>query len=209
MLPRALIVLLIGFGLSVQAQPFGGGLRVGLNASQIAGDGMSGYNKSGFGGAFLSFYYINETNRMQLELGYTRKGSARRPDVDDPSITQFNRRLNYVEIPLLYQSQFGLLRIGAGLAVDVLTSASEKIDGYPNNSFNRKDWNKLCVNSVVELQYNLTQNLVFLVRSTNSLHSIRKNSVPGNVRRFSRQFGEYNDVLFFGLGWEMKSRSTK
>lgn len=209
MLTRTLSLLMLCISLSVHSQPFGGGIRAGLNASQIAGDGASGYHKAGFAGGFSVYYFTNETNRLQLELGYSRKGSARRPDAEDPSITQFNRRINYVEVPLLYQSQLGMLRIGAGLSADVLTTAGEKIDGYPNASFNRSDWRKLCLNSVVELQYNLAKNLALIVRSTNSLHSIRKNSVPGNVRRFSRQYGEFNDVLFFGLGWEMNSPSKK
>jgi hypothetical protein len=206
---RLLLLLALGVGLSVCAQPFGGGFRTGLNASQIAGDGMSGYHKAGFNGAFYAYYFTSETIRLQLELGYSRKGSARLPEPDDPLITQFLRRLNYVEMPLLCQYQTGKLSLEAGFSADVLTSADEKIDGYPNNTFNTNDWRKLCINGVLGLHYQLTNRIRLIVRSTNALHSIRKNSVTSNVRRFSRQFGEYNDVLFFGIGWEMESPLQK
>ncbi|MBK9291592.1 MAG: outer membrane beta-barrel protein [Bacteroidetes bacterium] len=191
------------------AQPFGGGLRAGMNASQIAGDGMSGYHKAGFSGGFLLYYYTSADFRLQFELGYTRKGSARQPDPEDPAIRQFLRQLNYVEMPLLTVFGLGKLEAEAGLSADWLTHAGEKIDGYPNNNFNLADWRKICFNSVLGLRYRLSEHFVVFTRSTNSLHSIRKNSVPGNVRRFSRKFGEYNDVLSFGLSWEMNRPSAK
>lgn len=204
------VVLLIALlsALHTHAQPFGGGVRAGLNATQIAGDGMSGYHKAGFAGGFSAFLYTSETFRIQLELGYSRKGSARRPDPEDPAITQFVRRLNYVEIPLLAQAELGPLRFEGGFSADILTSATEMINGYPNNNFNKADWKNLCFNTIIGVQYQLTENLVLMVRSANSLHSIRKNSVSGNVRRFSLKYGEYNDALFFGLAWS-RSSSTK
>lgn len=203
------MMLMVVSGLAY-AQPFGGGMRSGLNASQIAGDGMSGYHKAGFAGAFSVYYYTSENFRLQFELGYSRKGSARRPDPEDPMVTQFLRRLNYVELPLLAQFELGLLRLEAGFSADLLTTASEKIDGYPNNNFNRAEWKNITFNGIIGAQYKLTERLSLIVRSTNALHSIRNNSVAGNVRRFSRKkYGEYNDVLFFGLGWEMNASGKK
>lgn len=209
MLKGILFIVLTALCSAALAQPFGGGFRAGMNASQIAGDGLSGYHKAGIAGAFSAYYYTTESLRLQLELGYSRKGSAQRPDPNDPSVTQFLRKLNYVEIPLLVQNEWGMLRFEVGVAADVLTTASEKIDGYPNNDFNRSEWKNLIFSGIIGMQYKLTEDIIFLVRSTNSLHSIRKNSVTGNVRRFGRQFGEYNDALFFGLGYEIRSRSKK
>ncbi len=210
-MPKGLTLLVfLSLAYSAYSQPFGGGVRAGLNASQIAGDGMSGFHKAGFAGAFSIYYYTSENLRLQFELGYSRKGSARKPDPEDPSLTQFLRKLNYVELPLLAQFELGSLRLEAGFSADLLTTASEDIDGYPNNNFNRDDWKKLTFNGIIGAHYKLTENLSLIVRSTNSLNSIRINSVAGNVRRFSRKkYGEFNDVLFFGLGWEIKSSSKR
>lgn len=187
------------------AQPFGGGIRAGLNASQIAGDGTSGYHKAGFSGATYLYYYTSEKFGLQFELGYSPKGSARRPDPEDPSLPHFVRKLNYVELPMLARSKIGRIEPEAGISFDLLTGASEEINGYTNNSFERSDWKNLTVNGLIGLRYKINRGLVVNIRSTNALHSVRKKNVPGNVRRFGRSYGEYNDVLFFGISYEINS----
>ena len=61
-------IILCFFGLQSFSQGFGGGLHVGLNASQIDGDAVSGFNKAGLSiGAFVN-YEIGDNIFLQPEL---------------------------------------------------------------------------------------------------------------------------------------------
>lgn len=72
------IILLLAFaGLSgLQAQRFTGGLLLGLNASQIDGDGWGGYNKAGLSVGGFVRYPINRMLGFQPEFRYEQLGSA-------------------------------------------------------------------------------------------------------------------------------------
>jgi hypothetical protein len=62
-----------------------------------------------------------------------------------------------------------------------------------------QNWRKMNVNTVVGVRYQLTDHWQLILRSINSVHSLRKNSVPLNVRRYSKKYGEFNDVILFGV----------
>lgn len=92
-----LIVLSIG---AIQAQKFSGTAVLGLNAAQIDGDGIYGYDKFGItGGLRLGYQVANKTNIL-LELLYSQRGSA--PDISF-SGDRNTIDLKYIEIPLLVE----------------------------------------------------------------------------------------------------------
>ncbi len=84
--------------LKVQAQRFGGSAVVGLNLSQIDGDGLAGYDKAGLTGGIKLDYAVSKKSDLILEFLYSQRGSA--PDsYDDPNFDKI--KLTYLEIPLL------------------------------------------------------------------------------------------------------------
>lgn len=181
------------------SQSFNGGVQAGLAVSQIAGDGMSGYNKAGIQTGFFVNYQLQEKLSVQMELAYIQKGSARAENIETGE-SQYLRRLNYIELPLILQYHLQPLLFEAGLSADFLAASMEEINYQVNDQ--SQNWRKMNVNSVVGLRYQLTDHLQLILRSINSVHSIRKNSVPLNVRRYSKKYGEYNDVILFGMAYQ-------
>lgn len=193
---------LLGFSHAsrLHAQNFGGGAAAALTVSQIAGDLASGYHKAGVSGGFYVFHAAGKHGHIQMELNFIQKGSARKGDPDDPTTFSFMRRLNYVELPLIYRYSIDPLIVMIGVSADFYAGGIEKIDGYRNDNFKADDWKKMTFNTIVGIRYQLAEKLWLQIRSTNSLNSIRKAPVPGNVRRYSlNKYGEFNDVLSFGL----------
>ena len=79
--------------LPLSAQNFGGGLIVGLNASQIDGDNASGFNKAGLSiGGFVD-YEITKNVLFQPEILFDQLGSA---TADEPL-----SKMGYITVPLL------------------------------------------------------------------------------------------------------------
>lgn len=181
------------------SQSFNGGVQAGLAVSQIAGDGMSGYNKAGIQAGFFVNYKLQEKLSVQMELAYIQKGSARAENIETGE-SQYLRRLNYIELPLILQYHLQPLLIEAGLSADFLAASMEEINYQVNDQ--SQIWRKMNVNTVIGLRYQLTDHLQLILRSINSVHSIRKNSVPLNVRRYSKKYGEYNDVILFGMAYQ-------
>ncbi|MDO8898994.1 MAG: porin family protein [Bacteroidales bacterium] len=198
-------ILLLSFSILILshlsfAQNFKGGVNAGLAISQIAGDGLSGYNKAGIHTGFFVNYLVKPNVAVQMELAYIQKGSAQSENPDNPQGFQFLRRLNYIELPLLLQYQLKPLLLEVGVSADFLAGTYEEI----NYQFNEQPdvWRKSTLNTVLGVKYMIGNNLMINIRTTNSINSIRKNTVPLNVRRYTKTYGEYNDVITFGLSYQ-------
>lgn len=191
------VIIFLVVSLQTNAQSFNGGIKAGMVVSQIAGDGFSGFNKVGLNGGFFVQYYVKPVVSLQMELAYIQKGSAHTLNPDDPESVGYLLRMNYVELPLLIQYHLNPLVFELGLSMDFLAGQSEKINSQPNDQGDA--WRKLNIASVVGLQYRLSEKWSASIRSINSINSIRKESVPLNVRRYSKKFGAFNDVIAVSL----------
>jgi len=191
------VLIILVVSLQTKAQSFNGGIKAGMVVSQIAGDGFSGFNKVGLNGGFFVQYYVKPVVSLQMELAYIQKGSAHTLNPDDPESVGYLLRMNYVELPLLIQYHLNPLVFELGLSMDFLAGQSEKINNQPNDQGDA--WRKLNIASVVGLQYRLSEKWSASLRSINSMNSIRKESVPLNVRRYSKKFGAFNDVIAVSL----------
>jgi hypothetical protein len=119
----------------LSAQNFSGRIILGMNGSQIDGDGMSGYYKPGLvAGAGVRFP-INEKLSVGPEIFYSMKGSKTSFD----EIEKFNApriiyRLNYIDLPLVADYRIsGGIQAEAGLAYSRLLNA--KLDNGSNLGF--------------------------------------------------------------------------
>lgn len=81
----------------MHAQSFNGGVLFGLNATQIDGDDLGGYNKAGFTAGVFVFNQLSERFKLQLEVKYSGKGSA--TPKDSPEF--YKIRLDYAEVPVI------------------------------------------------------------------------------------------------------------
>ncbi len=109
---------------------FYGGLLLGANASQIDGDGFSGYHKLGLNvGATVYWHFIPKVG-VNLELLYSQKGSRGVHQSESPYFgayfEQYRIHLNYVEVPLIVNYFISQkYHIGVGASYNALVSHKE------------------------------------------------------------------------------------
>jgi hypothetical protein len=191
-----LIFFMVALASGLSGQPFAGGIKGGMAATQVAGDTYGGYTKAGINTGFFVSLELSEKWFVLMELAFVQKGSRFNPNPDLVERNAYLLRLNYAELPFMLQFRKGHFALGAGLSADFLLSHYEEVNYFVVET---DDWRKLCLNSVVGVQYRLGNQWKLDFRTVNSITSIRKNAVPGSVRRYERGFGQYNDGLILSL----------
>src|SRR3989337_2295789 len=81
------------------SQRFSAGIVGGLNASQIDGDLLAGFDKVGLSGGIMTKIDLETFIDLNVEFLFTQRGS--RPDIFNPFVDpEIEVHLNYAEIPV-------------------------------------------------------------------------------------------------------------
>ena len=92
-------LLTAGTAASITAQRFEAGLIAGLNACQIDGDELAGFDKVGLTGGVKTVMIFDSPFRVNMEFLYSERGS--RPDVLQPEYDPpVHVKLKYAELPI-------------------------------------------------------------------------------------------------------------
>lgn len=92
------ICLLISLG-ELQAQRFGAALLAGLNASQVDGDDLAGFDRLGLTGGIRASMLFDSPFQLNIEFLYSERGSQ--PDLFNPEYDpDLEIALRYAEIPV-------------------------------------------------------------------------------------------------------------
>lgn len=182
------------------AQKFEGGIVLGLVGSQVAGDQYSGYNKAGLNAGGWINLPLGEKSKLQMELTYIQKGSRENPDYEKNKMDSYLMRLGYVQLPLLYLYQYNdLIGFETGLGMNFLIHSNERFNGYETVESPFKRTN-LCF--MAGLSVRVTDLIRISLRTDNSLFSIRKNKVTGDVWRIW-DHGQFSDALVLSAYYKL------
>lgn len=130
-----LLLCLTSFLTPVKAQKFGGALILGLNASQIDGDQLAGYDKLGLTGGLKVSYALKKPWGMAVEMLYSQRGSQtdRLLNTGGPIRTI---DLKYIEIPVTATYADWHIQEGNYYKVNAEAGLSY---GYLFNAYNAED----------------------------------------------------------------------
>ena len=194
MIKKFAILLFCGFlTLSIQAQNFGGGVILGLGASQVGGDNLAGFHKAGWLLGVFANKSISELLSFQMEMTYIQKGS------NNPNNTDLHEYdLNYLEIPffLKYQTKYQL-KIEGGFLTGILINQTERYsDGIELINMSNGNFNTFDFGVGLGIDYSLTDKLTLNSRISNTLFfsPTREYSAQTFINR-----GNYNSVLSFAI----------
>lgn len=197
----SLLSVLLFLTVGLQAQQFSGGVKAGLVGSQVAGDMYSGYHKAGINPGVWVSLATGKRSSVQMELGYIQKGSRENPDFEKNRFDTYIMRLGYIELPFLYRINYSeLLGFEAGLAMNFLIHQKETFNGYETIESPFRGQN-LCFTGGISIRLN--DRIRINVRTDNSLFSIRKNRVSGDVWRFWG-YGQFSDALVLSAYYTLK-----
>ena len=198
-----LIILLLFLGINSIAQQFHGGVMAGLVGSQVAGDTWSGYKKAGiFAGGYVNLD-IGTVSALQLELTYFQKGSRENP-TEKNGYQSYLLRLNYIEMPILYQYKTGRFTIEVGPSAGFLMGYYESVNQevISDRQYYVKPA-RVTLQINLGFQFALTPKIGVDFRTNNSLLNIYSQKQSGDFRRFFDQ-GRYNDSLVISMFYKFR-----
>ena len=168
--------LIFLFSISSFAQTgFDAGILAGINASQVNGDGYSGFKKAGILVGLYTNVSISEKFNLQLEINYSEKGSRRNPKTSEGDTEFFLMRMNYINVPIMVQYEkdkfiYELGIYGGQLINDELENENGPFEIPPEfNQFKEQDYGAL-----IGINFNFTDNLLMNWRFSTSVIPFRK-----------------------------------
>lgn len=116
----------------ISAQNFSASLMLGMNGSQIDGDGMSGYYKPGLAAGAGVRFPLNEKISFGPEFLYSMKGSkASFEQVTEFGFPRIIYRVNYLDLPIVMD-----YRISSGLEAEAGLSFGRLLNARLDNGTN-------------------------------------------------------------------------
>ncbi len=163
-----LVCFLFNHNSSAQ-QRFKAGLILGLNASQILGDDIGGYNRLGMQGGLRAVTIITEKSDLIFEILYSQRGSRGRAGFSTLEITT-----NYIEVPVLYtfkdwldESGYYKIQVSGGFSFGRLLTATaiDSVHGEQVDNFNDND-----ISITMGAEYFASEHFSFGARWSRSLN---------------------------------------
>lgn len=195
-------LLLLSAYTSLMAQSFEGKIILGLNASQIDGDGLSGFNKPGILAGIAAAFPITEKMSVEPQVLFSQKGSRTSNNQLDAGLPYIIFRTSYVELPVLLNYKISSepdLYFQGGLSANYLLSA--RLDNGTNlgfvdveNSFRKIDY---CIQA--GLEYRINKQWGLHIRHVYSVRNMNKNWLyvfSGNPNAAIRS-NAYNNTISF------------
>ena len=189
--------------IKVFSQRFNAGITGGAIASQVSGDELAGYNKSGFEIGGLVSIALSEKFDLAFQIAYIQKGSRKPINADQLFYDYYKLRLGYIQVPFLLKYNFSKkIMFEAGMGIATLLSSSEE-DNYgiiPEN--NRPPFRKIELTTMGTMGYELFDNFLLLFGIENSVLPIRKYE-PGFTHL---HLDQYNTLLRFSFRYYFKKK---
>lgn len=170
-------VFILIAAVTTNAQNLNGELFIGINGTQVDGDGLKGYYKPGIMAGMGTYFEIKEDLTFHFSGLFNQKGAQTK--MDKYTNDQFKQRLNYIDFPLYLEYKvWQELRLSTGFTPGVLISAKSITNGWENN--NTDDMNRFSLDWMFSAKYDVADNLGLGVRFSYSTLTVRKDGAWRN-----------------------------
>lgn len=171
---KYLVLAFVLITISISAQKrFINSLHIDFFGNQIDGDGYGGYNHVGVQGGIGSMYKLKNSNgAVCFEINYAQKGARVWAKPSQGSYDNFKFNLNYIEVPVFYVFEKWGLPFEVGPTFSYLLNAKREFNGIissPTDPYRNYE-----LGGLLSLNYQITKNLFFKFRVTNSISPILK-----------------------------------
>lgn len=183
-------------GMNLEAQTFRAGAVFGVNASQINGDFIAGFDKLGLHMGLKVVNDLTERVSWTTELLYSERGSRAGSQFGDP----FKISVNYVEIPVMIvlkdwlKDDFYKMWFEAGLSAGRIIN--DKVEATGGSAI-LEGLNQTDVSIIGGATIFSSENLGFTLRYTHSLNLLRDERKNPNLSRYRGYFITLRAVYLF------------
>jgi hypothetical protein len=167
-----LFLFFVLFSVNTYSQEFKLILIGGINASQINGDDLAGFDQFGLNAGAGIMRELSPRTGLQFEMLYSQKGS--KDEVDKGNLLQDSSfRVNYIDIPLLFNYRYKeVLSFQGGLSAGILLNAS--FDDHIDKVDNTTDYALIDYAVTGGIEYRFYNQFSANLRLTQSLISTNK-----------------------------------
>ncbi len=184
---------------------FYGAAVIGLNASQVDGDGFSGYHRAGLVAGGKVLWLFSKPLGMSLEFLYSQKGSRYVMETHNQYagsyFAGYKMKLNYVEVPVLFQYFYSSrIIVGFGASYNALLSSSEEHSymGWPAIDEGIATFNNYTVDLIGSISYMLWEGIMVSARYQYGITPLR------DFEHVPNGFGmgnQHNNMFSFRLSY--------
>lgn len=199
---KILIVLLLP--MATNAQSFKASIIGGINASQVSGDELGGFNKAGvmFGGSAI--LPVTPKSDVAMELLFIQKGSKTPTSKDNNNADYYKMSLNYLEVQINY-TYHASKKIGLHVGPTFGVLVGEKEEDIAGELTERPEFQKTEIGIAGGLSFHFSEKVGLYMRLSNSLLPIRK--MGADTKYFKS--GQYNSGLAFFLTYTFSSKDKQ
>lgn len=207
----AAAIFFMALTFQVQGQQIKAALLAGMNLGQVDGDEVYGFYKPGLNLGVQAMAPLGNNLFLTLETNFNQKGAYQGKQSIDSLTREYNLRLNYVEVPVIFQyNDKDILTAGVGFAYARLLEATEEehsgnVPPYiETKGFNESDWLAL-----FDLQFRFYKQFYLNFRYSYSIIPVREREfsaigVPDNS--WSRK--QYNNTLMLRISYRINEKVT-
>jgi hypothetical protein len=200
---KLLFLFFLFIATGVYAQSFRAGLQLGLAATQVTGDQLSGFHKVGmFGGVFVN-YPTGHLGDFQLELNYIQKGSRKNAHPDEGDYEKYIMRLNYVALPFFYKFKIKeklSIEIGAEFAY-LINSKEFDIYGAITPDPRKEDFSNVDLSAFAGVGIKFYEHFRFIFRYSYSIKPIRPKP-DSSLPLTYYDAGQFNEVVITSIQYQ-------
>ncbi|MFT5919337.1 MAG: hypothetical protein ACI9FU_001145 [Granulosicoccus sp.] len=173
--------------------------HTGLNASQVGGDGLQGFDKLNLAAGLGVQRFIKEKFDWRLEINLLQKGSRKAADPENGDITEYKMSLLYAQVPVLIEYKYNeKISLLGGPGFGFLMSSKEK--DAEGEIANTPEFNTVDFSLILSAKYQFSDNLGTEIRFDQSLLPIRSKGSGVSQNLIGRQF---NTVLGIFLSYSI------
>lgn len=180
---------------------FGGGISLGVAASQVDGDGNAGYHKPSPTFGIWVDRQMTARLFLRMDLRYMGKGAWHNSKINGGSRRDYTISLHYLELPLTAE-YFVLprLSIAAGLGFGYLMGASEsnRYGELPLNG--ARQFRRFELSAQASLAFRISSH--FTARGGGAYSILPIRGLLADPLGYIRH-GQYNNLLYVGIEYEI------
>jgi len=204
----SLTILFIFSAFSLNAQIIQGEVIGGVNFSKVEGDrvnnGMFKFNKPGLQLGLGAIIPVGNNFSTSFELLFNQKGAYKKYGEPDSARPMYHTRLNYAEIPLLFQyTDKGIYTFGLGVSYSRLIGAKWVVNGRTlSNNINDGYFTKNNFDWIADFKFRIYKQLKLDIRYAYSLKSISTGKkLLTTIGGVSQDANQRNSMISFRLIW--------